>query len=355
MGVGACQEAREQLFRVIGGILDYPVPHVGKFVDFSAWPSGGKFVEALGREAPVLHAPHQELRQVSELRQAIFDLAKGLPSGMRRREGNVFHELIDRRAAYPGVVGSEIPGGHGGIKSLRARQGHPQGGAGEGVASLQGQFAKQRPATDANPPGDKPGPESPCVEQHDSLEAVGGAQQRAQANRPAPILSHERDSPEIELFDQTHEVVDMLGEPQGVWLQVAEAAAEMIGGNAAKVVAVSGDKSPPVERPSGITMDEEEGLLSTGTQSFIEIVHAPTRHFAPVRSEGIEGTPVGRYCCNLVARKYQIAGRNEYCEFRPTTRPKSQTCSIAILAGALTISGKKRTNEGLDLSRRDRS
>ena len=59
MGVSAAQEVFDELSRLVRCVFDDPVPDVGKAVHLGLRPGGDETLEALGREAPIAHAPDQ--------------------------------------------------------------------------------------------------------------------------------------------------------------------------------------------------------------------------------------------------------------------------------------------------------
>ena len=90
----------------------------------------------------------------------------------------------------------------------------------------------------------------------------------------------------------------MVGQPQGTGLQIAESAAQVIGGNASKLAAMCLDQPTPVERPSRIAVDEQErGGIGRVARRFVEVVvvAAPkiTRQIERMRVERVERRPGG--------------------------------------------------------------
>ncbi len=93
------------------------------------------------------------------------------------------------------------------------------------------------------------------------FEPLALSQQRAQANRAPPVLGDEGHATEVERLDELLQVSDVVGQPQRAGLRLAEAAPQVIGGYAAVLAAKRLDQPPPVERPGGAAVDEEEGPL----------------------------------------------------------------------------------------------
>ena len=90
------------------------------------------------------------------------------------------------------------------------------------------------------------------------------------------------------------EVVDVIGQPQRPRLQVAQAAAEVIGRHAAVAVPQREDQPPPVERPRGIAVDEQQRRLRGVAVAFVEVVQARAVDVEPVRRERIQAHATAR-------------------------------------------------------------
>ena len=141
------------------------------------------------------------------------------------------------------------------------------------LAPCTRQLAQQRRAADANPPGDEPGPKRAGVEQHDPLEPL-----RARASRaPSPMAPPQSWATSVtrrrsSASTSRTQVVDVIGQPQRPRLQVAQPAAEVIGRHAAVAVPQGEDQPPPVERPGGIAVDEQQRRLRRVAVAFVEVV-----------------------------------------------------------------------------------
>ena len=97
----------------------------------------------------------------------------------------------------------------------------------------------------------------------------------------------------------------MIGEPQGMGLEIAQPTADVIGSHAAILFPIGRDKPSPMKGPRGIAVDEEQRRRVGLSRSFVDIVHARAGNVAPLRGEGIQGTPIG---CGRGDRSARLGG-----------------------------------------------
>jgi hypothetical protein len=86
----------------------------------------------------------------------------------------------------------------------------------------------------------------------------------------------------------------VIREPQRMRLEIAQPTAYMVGSYTAVLFPIGRDQSSPVERPRRVTMDKEQRRSVGTSRSFVDVVHAHAGNVAPLRGEGIQGTPIGR-------------------------------------------------------------
>src|SRR5690606_24093429 len=111
------------------------------------------------------------------------------------------------------------------------------------------------------------------VEQHEPAHAVEVAQRPGEADHPAPIVGHERDVAQIQVLDQSLDVVHAARERGGVGLVtrlVGEAAAHVVGRHHAMLGGEALDEAAEAEGPGGISVEHEEGLAAP----LVQVVHA---------------------------------------------------------------------------------
>ena len=124
----------------------------------------------------------------------------------------------------------------------------------------------------------------------------GIREHRPQPDRPAPILRYESYTLQVERFDQRTQVVDVFIQLQQLLRLVAEAATQMIDGNAPIPVSQPQNEPPPMERPRRVAMHEQQALgvavAKLTLRPFIHIVHAPVRPLKPMRRERIQSSPI---------------------------------------------------------------
>jgi hypothetical protein len=86
----------------------------------------------------------------------------------------------------------------------------------EQVQSLDQELAQQRHVAEADRRRAMGGAEGGRVEEHEAGEPLGGRHGRPQANGPTPIVSQERDLPQVQPLNQLPQVGHPLGQPIGV-------------------------------------------------------------------------------------------------------------------------------------------
>ena len=181
-----------------------------------------------------------------------------LPGFILRARGNVPDEAIHGLAVSPGIVRRKVPGCDGRIELRASGECHRQRRAAEQIRALYRELAEQRRATNADSPGDVSRRKSARVEQDDSVKPLRHLQHRAEPDRAAPILGDERNSPQVELLDQRSQVRDVVVQRQQSLRLFAQATPNVINRNAAVLAAERRDQPSPVERPSRVTVDEEQ-------------------------------------------------------------------------------------------------
>ena len=136
---------------------------------------------------------------------------------------------------------------------------HVQRGAGESVQPAHQNRPQAGRAANADSPRHRRRAKRAGVEQHHPRKSLRRSQRRSQADRPAPILRHERHIAQIQLGDKSRQIVDMRRQPIIERRRlVAEPAADVIRRDDAMMAAPSGDQVPPVERPGRIAMHQQQ-------------------------------------------------------------------------------------------------
>ena len=257
------EKAPHRLFRLVGGVLDDPMADIGEPHHVGVGPFFDEPRQATGVEAPVAFAPDEERRQVGHLREFPLDRFKRLPRWVAVVRGDVANELVDRRAAPPGVVGGEIPGADCGFEAALASESHREGCPREGIGSLYHEPAEDGAATGTDPPRDEPGAERAGVEQDDSLEPFTLSQERAEADGAAPILGDQCDAAEVERLEE-------------VPLTVVKRSGDREPFDRAKVISglEAATKARPVERYQldDLALAVEESVRLEGSEVSTEVV-----------------------------------------------------------------------------------
>ena len=144
---------------------------------------------------------------------------------------------------------------------------------------------------EADPPGAAPREEGGGVHQHEAGEPIRPGRGGAHADRPAPVVGHQRDVLQPQLIHHPHHVVDPLLQAVAVGPRVrlvGQAAADVVGHDQAVPATQGEDHLAPVERPGRIPVEQQERR----PLPFVQIMAAMPAERNPMRLEGIERAPI---------------------------------------------------------------
>jgi len=238
-------------------------------------------------EARVLHAPHEPDGLVGQRRQPAHEVVHQGCGRMASREGNVADESPDRAAALRGAVGAVV-----GLTDLLGER--PERSERREQRDEAAGVLREHPTDHGRRgPPDHRGQEVRLgergVEVHEPLDARGATDGHTGAERPAPIVHDERESPDAEAIEKLLEVADAVGGPeQHVTRPGRQPAAEVIGHDHPKLVPQAGHEVSEQESPGGIAVQADHD----GPRPLVHVVHTVAAHRDEPRGKRI-GRPVG--------------------------------------------------------------
>src|SRR5262245_11891238 len=244
------------------------VPHAVEEHGGVAGEEGLEALALLRPEGDVRRAPDDERRPVAQPGQAGLDLGE-----VRRRGTDLAREDRDRQTVPCPQERPAVHGHHLARYPPPPPEGTPEDDVHEHVAAHD-QEAADRPGQEAAEAlevriaGDRPRPAIADDEPAHALRAPAG---EAEADRPAPVLDHERDPVEPEGVDEALDHLAVLARREAVagW-RLGQAEAGVVGSDATVAVGEPIYEMPIEERPGGVAVQHEERLALAG----LEVVHA---------------------------------------------------------------------------------
>ena len=236
---------------VVAGIVEFQSVCFGE----ASLEAGEEF---MGSEAPVLHTPDKLDWVIFELSKPLLDLTERGIAGVRLVEWDIVHELSNGDATGPRVIRCEVAGFGG--RRERFGDGHYSCGAGKQVEPLNAQLSEEGNAAYCYAKRYGGAAKSTGVHEDKAVEAVGMESGTAHSDGATPVVCEERDILQIEELDKLSKPVDVALEGVETWLLrfFREAAAEVIDGDDAMVVAECGHEFSPREAPRWVTVNHQE-------------------------------------------------------------------------------------------------